>query len=677
MKKAFLFGLLLSALAAPVWAATVRRVPAEYPSIQQAIMDANDGDTVIVSPGVYYETINFSGKNITVTSTDPNDRGIVGYTILNADGDGSVVTFENRETNKAVLTGFTITGGVGTLMYEWDDGYYKQKQFGGGGIYCTYNASPTITRCVITRNHGPYSQTDDGATYEIIDSDGGGIYCGGGAIITHNTIYNNSAYYGGGIYASGSATIANNVVYNNSAGYGGGVYMYIGYLVNNTIVNNDVSKAPEWGEGGNVFVYLDYSPTAVVANNIICGAKSGGGLFHYQAVDGAIRFNNVWDNTPANYGLEDPRTYETIYDGIADYTGRFGNISVDPRFRNSSMNDFHLQEGSPCIGEGDPNSLPSRIIKDIDGDPRVFALRMDMGVDEFIGYVKPLASAGADQHVLAPEAITLDAAGSYFSDPNGAKTYQWRQIQGAAVELSDVAAEKPAFTPPGEGSYVFELVVGDGQSTSKPDRVLVVVGNKAPVANAGPDSLWQVPGTVILDGSRSSDVDPPDALTYTWKQIEGAPVELFQIDPELAELLQGEPELLELIWNNPELAELFGINPGATGPFQGDGPKPSFVCREPGVYVFELVVSDGFTTSSTDIVKIETTAFTVKAAPLTVPETELNYIQYPFVSGVKLVYSGGSYNDGSWSIQCRISKPAASTRSSRRRRTPCRRSMAT
>ena len=116
MKKAFLFGVLLSALDR-LAVGRDRASGAGGVSVDSAghHATANDGDTVLVSPGVYYETINFSGKNITVTSTDPNDRGIVGYTIINADGDGTVVTFENGETNKAVLTGFTITGGVGTL----------------------------------------------------------------------------------------------------------------------------------------------------------------------------------------------------------------------------------------------------------------------------------------------------------------------------------------------------------------------------------------------------------------------------------------------------------------------------------------------------------------------------------------------------------------------------------
>ena len=206
MRKMFSSSCILLVFLGSVSIAVVRRVPGEYPSIQRAINDCNDDDTVIVNPGIYYETINFSGKNIVLTSTDPNDPKVVGYTIINADGDGTVVTFENRETSKAVLTGFTITGGFGTLA-EWSDEYYKQ--FYGAGIYCE-GASPTITRNVITNNHGPFSDQQVGDRWVSTYSDGGGIYCSGGATVTHNVIYNNSAFAGGGVYA-GSGNVADNI----------------------------------------------------------------------------------------------------------------------------------------------------------------------------------------------------------------------------------------------------------------------------------------------------------------------------------------------------------------------------------------------------------------------------------------------------------------------------------
>ena len=623
MKKLFVLGVFVSALAASWSSAAVLRVPGEYPSIQQAISDSDDGDTVIVSPGIYYETINFGGKDITVTSTDPNDRGIVGYTIINADGDGTVVTFENGETNEAVLTGFTITGGAGTLAYSYDDFDYSLREFYGGGIYCARDAAPTISHCVITKNHLPYYERDDGQTYEIAISIGGGICCmGGSAVVTHSRIYNNSAYEGGGIYASSRTIVSNNVIYDNAAAYGGGVYASYCYVVNNTIVNNDVSKAPDWGMGGNLFAYFDYSSTGAVANNVICGAPSGGGLCYSQAYGDAIRFNNVWNNSPANYGMEDPTTGDDIWDDSADWTGRYGNVSADPKFLNAAMNDFHLRAESPCVSAGDPNYVIGQTSTDVDGDPRIFALRVDIGADEHVGYVKPLANAGADQHALVPAPITLDGTGSYFSDPDGANTYQWRQTQGTAVELSDATAGQPEFTPPADGWYVFELVVNDGQYTSEPDRVLVVIGNEIPVADAGPDRLWSVPDFVMLDGASSWDADPPDELTYTWTQVGGPPVEFYPIDPEQA--------------------RLYGIEPSSA----------FFECREPGTYVFQLVVSDGFATSEPDTVTIETALFTTRSQDMVIPEMEQNYVQYPAISGAKVVYCAGDYRDSSWSIQC-------------------------
>ena len=48
--------------------ADVIHVPADYPTIQEAINAAVNGDTVLVSPGTYVENINFRGRNIVVAS---------------------------------------------------------------------------------------------------------------------------------------------------------------------------------------------------------------------------------------------------------------------------------------------------------------------------------------------------------------------------------------------------------------------------------------------------------------------------------------------------------------------------------------------------------------------------------------------------------------------------------
>jgi len=57
-------------------------VPGKYRTIQSAIDAARDGDVIIVQPGVYYEQIDFLGKNITVQSTDPENAEIVESTVM-------------------------------------------------------------------------------------------------------------------------------------------------------------------------------------------------------------------------------------------------------------------------------------------------------------------------------------------------------------------------------------------------------------------------------------------------------------------------------------------------------------------------------------------------------------------------------------------------------------------
>lgn len=119
------------------------QVPSQYPTIQTAIDASQNGDVIIVQPGVYSENINFNGKAITLISTNPLDSTIVANTIIDGGMNGSVVTFDSSETPNSILTGFTIRNGGGTLI----DG----KRY-GGGIFCGLHATPTIRRNKIINN---------------------------------------------------------------------------------------------------------------------------------------------------------------------------------------------------------------------------------------------------------------------------------------------------------------------------------------------------------------------------------------------------------------------------------------------------------------------------------------------------------------------------------------------
>jgi len=238
-------------------------VPADQPTIQGAINAANNGDTVLVAPGTYYENINFNGKAVTVTSS-----GGPSVTIIDGGQNGSVVTFDSGETMSSGLNGVAIQNGYASYNGSYDSGR-------GGGIQIM-NSSPTVTGNVISNNSALC---------------GMGIYIDGGSpVIKNNTISNNTqpsndgGCGGGGIEATGSSTspssplIEGNVITNNNlnaggGGFGGGIYVYD--FSQPTIRNNVIEGNTAYNGGaiaissslGTVVVQL--SPTTPPSSRVL------------------------------------------------------------------------------------------------------------------------------------------------------------------------------------------------------------------------------------------------------------------------------------------------------------------------------------------------------------------------------------------------------------------------
>ena len=140
----------------------------------------------------------------------------------------------------------------------------------------------------------------------------------------------------------------------------------------------------------------------------------------------------------------------------------------------------------------------------------------------------PTADAGPNQNVDEETIVTLNGSNSFDSD-DGIASYQWTQIAGPAVSLSDPQAVQPTFTAPTvetDGvSLNFELTVTDYGSLQSTDTTIVNVIwlNDPPTANAGVDQTVLEKSTVTLDGSNSSDPDDGIA-SYQWKQVAGQSV---------------------------------------------------------------------------------------------------------------------------------------------------------
>jgi hypothetical protein len=308
-------------------------VPADFPTIQAAIDDAHNGDTVIVAPGRYTgpgnRDIDFKGKAITVRSENGLKNCIIDCNGTENEPHRGFIFRLSKDVN-AVLDGFTITNGYATQ---------------GGGIFCY--TSPTIINCIIRGNKskdsggGMYndysSPTLKGCTFSGNSANNGGgmyndwgssptvedcIFSGNSAQYSGGGIYNdisspmvkdctfsgNSAYYGGGIsnYHRSSPIVTNCTFTTNRAHYGGGMYNYgsTPTVTNCTIADNFASKGPAI----TCDSYGQWFPSTVTIVNCIVWNES----------------NWLWNNDNSTITI----SYSDVESG---WLGE-GNMDADPCF---------------------------------------------------------------------------------------------------------------------------------------------------------------------------------------------------------------------------------------------------------------------------------------------------------------------------------------------------------
>ena len=190
-------------------------VPADQPTIAAAISASVTGDVINIAAGTYNEhSLNTAGKAITIQGS-VNEDGTLATTI-DAQQGGSVFVVNSGEGHGTVIRDLVITGGLADY---------------GGGIYCYYNSSPTITDCTISGNTADYG--------------GGGICCDylSNPIISDCTITGNSSNgNGGGIYCGNQSNpaISGSVICGNAPDQLNGIGLPEGSLVSDScdIVSN-------------------------------------------------------------------------------------------------------------------------------------------------------------------------------------------------------------------------------------------------------------------------------------------------------------------------------------------------------------------------------------------------------------------------------------------------------
>ena len=412
-------------------------IPYEYPTIQEGINAAANGDTVLVQPGTYVENINYNGKNITVASLflTTQDTSYISQTIIDGNQNGSVVTFDSGEDSTSVLCGFTITNG--------------NSAGNGGGIYCTLLSAPQIINLIIKNNdssvYGGGICCDDGSNAIIEDcvikqnnsSHGGGIFCEINAdiIVKNSTIYNNSAIYGGGFYCTEANPVLSNVlIYNNYASYyGGGIVFHgtITQLSNLTVYGNSAESF-----GGGIYT------------------TAGSGVLFLDIL------NSVFHNNSPEQINESSGTLLVTYSDIQNGWPGIGNIDNDPLFADSLNSDFNLSENSPCIDAGDPDPQ----YDDPDGT------RNDMGAFYFQQPIADFSASPTSGHI--PLTVNFSDQSQPGQEP--IISWEWDFDNDGTIDSND---QNPTWVYTTPGIYSVSLTVSDGNNTDaeiKEDLITVV-----------------------------------------------------------------------------------------------------------------------------------------------------------------------------------------------------------
>jgi hypothetical protein len=390
--------------------------------LQSALALAVAGDEIWVADGTYRPTEDFTARTISfdLKSGVAILGGFAGgethasqanptanISILTGDlADDDINFFLNTLENSyhvvkgagadatAILDGFTIQSGVanasgahtrgaGFWMVDGSNGTIRRCRVRhtdvtvGGGAGYVRDSQPTFTECRFEDNQV--------RTWPVI-SVGGAFWLQDDATsFTRCVFKNNWAARGGGVYLAGSDSRFSNCLFfhNRTEFSSGGGAFWVGEgstprIQNCTVVRN----GSYWSVGGGIHASAS---TVDVTNSIVYGnwATPVGGQGIPSDIAGDVV--NV--------------RYSCVGGG---YAGT-GNTSGPPMFVDlpfdTSLPDFRLQVGSPCIDAGDNAAVPVGVVFDLSGAPRFIdhPAAADVGSG-----IRPLVDMGALETRVEP-----------------------------------------------------------------------------------------------------------------------------------------------------------------------------------------------------------------------------------------------------------------------------------
>ncbi len=374
----------------PLASAAVIHVPIDYPTISDALgsLQFAWGDTILVAPGTYYESLEIPFGVTLLGSGGPQ------VTVLHHDT--RAITCEQPLLGVPfILVGFTIRDATDTALscglHDQGDIEIRDCRFvgntglEGGAMTIAFMGSSTgsihVSDCIFEDN----TALDWGAGIAI---GGDGIT----GIIENNRFTRNAALKGAAIgtrainreesppplvirdnafienqaTAEGGAVviiggrlleISGNLFSDNSAGTHGGAMALLGGDASITVRDNIVLRSVAGQIGGGLA--LLNSGSSAEQNTIDgCSGLRGGGIAVYQPM-GVALFNNLVTNSGIGSGIRYEGPGGGFATGCNDSWGNAGedfegflpssdDLSLDPQYCAPEVEDYALRATSPC-----------------------------------------------------------------------------------------------------------------------------------------------------------------------------------------------------------------------------------------------------------------------------------------------------------------------------------------
>ena len=276
----------------------VLTVPDDFYTIQEAINNAIDGDTIFVKAGTYYEhvivnkSISLQGEDVSTTIIDGNDTGHVVYIVRN---DVNITGFTIRNS------GHASAWSAGIRLDSAPDSQIHSNNITGNNYgVLLYSSSPRVSI---------FNNTIASNEFGVRVVNGGSGYLN----VSDNVVMNNRGYgieVAGSTSGSHNATIANNLIMNNGGGISLGPYSDY-----NTISRNNISM----NDSG---LYIEYSTNNMIySNNFVDNVLTQVNVHisYKNTPSGIIVLNpsaNAWDN-----GYPSGGNYWSDYSGADVYKG--------------------------------------------------------------------------------------------------------------------------------------------------------------------------------------------------------------------------------------------------------------------------------------------------------------------------------------------------------------------